>query len=203
MSRMARCTPHAVSGGKIDSYRRAVAGSLPALQISLAYFIVTSSLQSWTMTTARLSDREKECLRLLLAPMRPKDIAHALNLSVHTVNGHLQQARRKLGATDSLSAARMLRRSEAPLKNEGVNILVSENASSLMQGNEADASIGTEVGRDSWQSPIARDGRPWNDLDLRWRIAWPIALFFLVAMGVSALSSGAASLSTIYLSLSR
>lgn len=155
------------------------------------------------MMIDRLSDREKECLRLLLAPMRPKDIAHALNLSVHTVNGHLKQARRKLGATDSLSAARMLRAAEPPLKNDGTNIWVSDEAMSLLQQGEADASFGTQVGRHSWRSPFARDGRPWNDLDLRWRIAWPLLLFFLVALGVSALSSGAASLSTMYLSLSR
>lgn len=155
------------------------------------------------MKTDRLSDREKECLRLLLFPMRPKDIAHALNLSVHTVNGHLKEARRKLGATDSLSAARILREEETPQKNEGVKLWGSEFPTTLPQGHLADASFEMQVGKDSSSTPFARDGRPWNDLALRWRIAWPLILFFLVALGVSALSSGAASLSAMYLSLSR
>lgn len=69
------------------------------------------------MSIDLLTKREKECLRLLLVPMRAKEIADTTGLSVHTVNEHLKSARRKLGTSDSLSAAQMLRNAEDTPKN--------------------------------------------------------------------------------------
>ena len=66
------------------------------------------------MNLHSLTDREKECLRLLLHPMKAKDIARATGLSIHTVNEHLKSARRKLGTTDSLTAAKILRARDGP-----------------------------------------------------------------------------------------
>jgi DNA-binding CsgD family transcriptional regulator len=55
-----------------------------------------------------LSEREKETLRLLLGGHDIKSIAADLGLSVHTVNERLRDARRKLGASSSRQAARIL-----------------------------------------------------------------------------------------------
>jgi len=55
-----------------------------------------------------LSEREKETLRLLLAGHDAKSISRDLNLSVHTVNERLRDARRKLDVTSSREAARLL-----------------------------------------------------------------------------------------------
>ena len=55
-----------------------------------------------------LTDREKETLRLLLAGHDAKSIARAQDLSVHTVNERLRDARRKLGVASSREAARQL-----------------------------------------------------------------------------------------------
>lgn len=55
-----------------------------------------------------LSEREKEALRLLLVGHDAKSIAVHLDLSIHTVNERLRDARRKLGVTSSKEAARML-----------------------------------------------------------------------------------------------
>lgn len=55
-----------------------------------------------------LSEREKETLRLLLGGHDIKSIAVGLGLSVHTVNERLREARRKLGASSSRQAARIL-----------------------------------------------------------------------------------------------
>ena len=52
-----------------------------------------------------LSAREKEALRLLLAGHDAKSTARSLGLSVHTVNEHLRDARRKLGVSSSREAA--------------------------------------------------------------------------------------------------
>lgn len=55
----------------------------------------------------RLTPRQAECLRLLARPMRPKEIALALGLSVRTVEGYIAEAVERLEAGGSLAAARM------------------------------------------------------------------------------------------------
>jgi DNA-binding CsgD family transcriptional regulator len=64
-----------------------------------------------------LSEREKETLRLLLSGHDIKSIAAGLGLSVHTVNERLREARRKLGASSSRQAARIL----ADIEHRGPN----------------------------------------------------------------------------------
>ncbi|MCE7797391.1 DUF4019 domain-containing protein [Sphingobium sufflavum] len=59
-----------------------------------------------------LSEREKATLRLLLAGHDAKSIARHLDLSVHTINERLRDARRKLGVSSSREAARHLGRAE-------------------------------------------------------------------------------------------
>lgn len=56
----------------------------------------------------QLTDKEKEALRLLLAGHDAKSSAAELDLSVHTVNDRLRNARRKLGVSSSREAARIL-----------------------------------------------------------------------------------------------
>ena len=55
-----------------------------------------------------LTDREREVLHLLLAGHTAKSAATELDLSVHTVNDYLREARRKLGVSSSREAARIL-----------------------------------------------------------------------------------------------
>jgi len=57
---------------------------------------------------AKLSEKEKEALRLLLAGHDAKSIARELDLSVHTINDRLRDSRRKLEVTNSREAARIL-----------------------------------------------------------------------------------------------
>ena len=67
-----------------------------------------------------LTDRERQCLRLVFERLRPKEIGRELGISHHTVNGHLQQAMRKLGATSSLEAARLLHATDRMAAPENV-----------------------------------------------------------------------------------
>ena len=60
-----------------------------------------------------LTDKEKQTLRLLLAGHDAKSMARHLGLSVHTVNERLRDSRRKLSASSSREAARLLRDAEA------------------------------------------------------------------------------------------
>ena len=63
-----------------------------------------------------LTEKEKETLRLILFGHDAKSMAGELNLSVHTINERLRNARRKLAVTSSKEAARLLleREGEAP-----------------------------------------------------------------------------------------
>lgn len=51
-----------------------------------------------------LSDREKECLWLAASGMQAKEAASGLGIKVETVNIHLSNARRKLGALNTVHA---------------------------------------------------------------------------------------------------
>jgi DNA-binding CsgD family transcriptional regulator len=61
---------------------------------------------------ARLTEREKLCLRQWLQHKSAKEIAAGLGISHHAVEKRLKMARTKLGATSSLEAARMLGEAE-------------------------------------------------------------------------------------------
>ncbi|MCM8732402.1 response regulator transcription factor [Hephaestia sp. GCM10023244] len=145
-----------------------------------------------------LSAREKECLHLLLHPMRAKEIARVTGLSVHTVHDHLKSARRKLGTGDSLTAAKILR------DHEGGH---PQNLGSTESGWRADNGDGHDVEVEVETIglavlPFAQRGRPWNDLSLRWRIMWPLLLLVGLAIGAGVLVAGASALTQIALQLS-
>ncbi len=55
-----------------------------------------------------LNERQKQCLRLVYDNLEAKEIAQRLSLSPHTVNEHLRDARRVLGVSRSMQAARIL-----------------------------------------------------------------------------------------------
>ena len=133
-----------------------------------------------------LTAREKDCLRLVLHPMRAKEIARATGLSVHTVNDHLRSARRKLGTSDSVTAAQMLRAHEGdPPK------ILGSRESGWREPVVVTHADDTEVAK-TWSAilPIPSKDRPWNDLSLRWRIIWPILLLGLLALGTGILVGG-------------
>ncbi|MFD1787963.1 DUF4019 domain-containing protein [Sphingomonas floccifaciens] len=55
-----------------------------------------------------LTEKEKETLRLIVRGHDAKSVARTLNLSVHTINERLRDARRKMAVASSREAARML-----------------------------------------------------------------------------------------------
>ena len=88
-----------------------------------------------------LTEKEKQTLRLLLAGHDAKSMARHLGLSVHTVNERLRYARRKLSASSSREAARLLRESEgAPPHSLGDKELGDARAGPIAQQiSQADA----------------------------------------------------------------
>lgn len=61
-----------------------------------------------TESYASLSEKEKETLRLIVQGHDTKSTARQLNLSIHTVNERLRDARRKLSVSSSREAARIV-----------------------------------------------------------------------------------------------
>lgn len=55
-----------------------------------------------------LTERQKQCLRGIYANLSIKEIGQQLDLSPHTVNEHLRDARRVLHVSRSMEAARLL-----------------------------------------------------------------------------------------------
>jgi DNA-binding CsgD family transcriptional regulator len=55
-----------------------------------------------------LNERQKQCLRLFYANLEVKEIASEIGLSPNTVKKYLRDARRSLGVSRSMQAARIL-----------------------------------------------------------------------------------------------
>jgi DNA-binding CsgD family transcriptional regulator len=101
-----------------------------------------------------LSEREKETLRLLLGGHDIKSIAAVLGLSVHTVNERLRDSRRKLGATSSRQAARILADAEQGGPNfSGDKDSGDPNLSADKQFGVADAAVRTSIHEHSHRAP--------------------------------------------------
>ncbi len=83
---------------------------------------------------AALTEKEKQTLRLMVRGHDAKSIAHALDLSVHTINERLRDARRKLAVSSSREAARLL------LEAEG-------DAAATAPQSSGDMIIGEDAGR--------------------------------------------------------
>lgn len=62
---------------------------------------------SWALT-----EKEKQTLRLIVRGHDAKSIARSLDLSVHTINERLRDARRKMAVSSSREAARLLLQAE-------------------------------------------------------------------------------------------
>lgn len=122
---------------------------------------------------SRLSERERETLRLLAQGYDAKSAALALGISLHAVNERLREARRKLGVSSSREAARLL--------------ASRENGASNFSG---DKQIGVGAGGRSGSGDIRPDGwaagarRPF----LSRSIGIAMILLFAAAIGAWALS---------------
>lgn len=89
----------------------------------------------------RLTNRQKEILRLLFNGHDAKSAASELNISVHTVNEHLSQVRKLINASSSRVAARLFAEFEGrPPKVEGpykIGVAVSSNNKPSLASDKA------------------------------------------------------------------
>lgn len=126
---------------------------------------------------ASLTDREREVLRLLLAGHTAKSAAAELDLSVHTVNDYLREARKKLGVASSREAARILGEQE-------------EQTPQTAPQNTAPEQIGIADTTPATDNPMPSETR-----DRRNRVTWIIGgtLMFTAVIAAALLASSSAS----------
>lgn len=97
-----------------------------------------------------LTDREKQTLRLIVRGHDAKSIARELNLSVHTINERLRDARRKLAVSSSREAARMLLEVEGdaslPAPDYVGDMRIGEDRSEPMTDESPAPIVGVETG---------------------------------------------------------
>jgi DNA-binding CsgD family transcriptional regulator len=94
----------------------------------------------------QLTERERECLRLVGAGHESKDIARALGCSPHTVYTHIRSAGRKLGVGRRKEAARLLAASEAEPSTQWLS-----SGSKQLPDTPSTTAISTD---DSWPDPM-------------------------------------------------
>jgi hypothetical protein len=137
----------------------------------------------------RLSEGQKECLRLFHARWEIKDIARQIGRSPVTVNQRLAAARKHLGVDRSAEAARLLAEHEngtytpPPYVPDTIPEAAPEQPSTQQEHEERHPAI---------PLPFPTAGRPNNDLSFGGKLAYSLLLAALIALvfggGVAALS---------------
>jgi DNA-binding CsgD family transcriptional regulator len=103
-----------------------------------------------------LTEKEKQTLRLIVRGHDAKSVARSLDLSVHTINERLRDARRKMAVSSSREAARLLFESEGGDPGSPTPDLLRDTGI-----GEAASPVGVDQGN----APISGAGRltrhPW------------------------------------------
>jgi DNA-binding CsgD family transcriptional regulator len=101
-----------------------------------------------------LTEKEKQTLRMIVRGHDAKSIARSLNLSVHTINERLREARRKVAVSSSREAARLLFEAEdgaaAPTPDSPGDTEIGDAASHPLVDLEAASIPGAGRRRRPW-----------------------------------------------------
>ncbi|MBX3561463.1 MAG: helix-turn-helix transcriptional regulator [Sphingomonas sp.] len=166
---------------------------------------------------ARLTDKQRACLRLVYAHLSSKEIAPRLNVEPGTVDQYIKAAMRTLGVGDRRAAARMLAEYEAdaaqPLVYQPSDIAAGVDPEKLdaSTGDRREAAIGGAVHEDmahpgsfsappppaSLPFPLPVGGRRPSELGPAWRLAWIFALILLIALAFGLFVAGFEALSRL------
>lgn len=148
---------------------------------------------------AKLSPRQKDCLRLVYRRMTSKEIAAELGLSPGTVHTYCSEAVSALGARNRRHAAEILHSwehgtaEEAPSKVQLDPAGVNRSPTNLPVG-------GHGIRPSHWRQllPIRPAGAADNDLPVLIRFAWIPVLAILIAIGFGMLSVALGVITDLY-----
>ncbi|MEZ0244682.1 MAG: helix-turn-helix transcriptional regulator [Sphingomonas sp.] len=129
-------------------------------------------------TVDELTEGQKECLRLFYARYDAKEIARQLGIAPATVHQRLTAARKKLGVTKSMEAARLLVQAEGPAPVYDRMLYDGTDIAAVPEH------LPNWVERLPW--PFPTRWRPENDLSLPELLIaiLAIASFFMLAMAL-------------------
>jgi DNA-binding CsgD family transcriptional regulator len=128
---------------------------------------------------ATLTSRQRETLTLLASPMRPKEVAVTMGVSARTVEAHLADATRRIGAGSSVEAVRLFAAYE---RGHSENLRTQKSRMEEPPATEATAS-----------SPVAADPVPQGrlvTLDAWQRSAIIVGLATALIFSVAVLING-------------
>ena len=165
----------------------------------------------------RLTEKQRECLRLVWRHQESKDIARALGISPHSVDGRIKTAMRALGVEDRYEAARLLVQAEAesidqrliyPPSDVHVGPHPAPSPFSFEPGErraehlvveEPQAAFQLSPGYDaSWfKPPLPTNGRRANDLNVAARLFWVVIIAIGAALSFGVLATGLEALSRL------
>jgi DNA-binding CsgD family transcriptional regulator len=165
---------------------------------------------------ARLTDKQRACLRLVYAHMSSKEIAPRLGVEPGTVDQYIKAAMRTLGVADRRAAARMLAEHEAgicqPLVYQPLDIAVigdpvtfgrstegrgEEVSGGAMREERAVFEVLPTPSPDSLPLPLPiRGGKP-SDLSTLKRLGWIVAIILLIALTFGFFVTGFEALSRL------
>ena len=165
---------------------------------------------------ARLTDKQRECLRLVYAHMSSKEIAPLLGVEPGTVDQYIKAAMRILGVSDRRAAAKML----AEQEDRTVQPLVYQPLDIAVVGEPAMFGASTEGRReaqsggamreeravfeafpddppDSLPLPLPIRGGTPSDLNQVKRLGWIFGLILLIALTFGFFVTGFEALSRL------
>ena len=129
---------------------------------------------------SRLSNRQRDCLRLIGELKGSKEIARELNISQNTVNSYVAEAVALLGARDRRDAARIYSSAVTPQKVRDeylrVEAVAAHPQSPFGNGNSQEAHSG------GLRLPFRTEGSLRNDLTTKARLWWILIGAVLVAL---------------------
>lgn len=145
-----------------------------------------------------LTDRERECLRLIEPGFEEKRVADHLGISHHTVKVHLRAARGKLRVATSVEAAQLLAAHEGrsflcgstTLGSIPCHVLTPQEidlrSRSLVSSVREDHGVVFEAGYPAPEEPTSQRGRPRNGLTFLQRLTAVIALIVFLVFAIAA-----------------
>jgi DNA-binding CsgD family transcriptional regulator len=143
-------------------------------------------------TIQKLTERQKECLRLVAQGYTSKEIGRALDLSPSTVDNHVLTAVQSMSANSRGEAARSLAGQEARQKLPREPQPLVESVQTALFSVSAEAPAFTAQGRKFWSLPPV--GGQKNELDSAersLRIVQVAAVGFGTVMSLALLIAGA------------
>jgi len=164
----------------------------------------------------RLTEKQRECLRLVYAHLSSKEIAPRLGIEPGTVDQYIKAAMRTLGVADRRAAARMLAEHDAkadqPLVYQPLDIAPAGDSAMFgsstggqrqaafdeaMREDRAVFHVLPTPSRDSLKLPLPIGETKPSDLGPLLRLGWIVALLILIALAFGVFITGFEALSRL------